>query len=207
MSVNQFPLPESIRIRLPAALSRSLIVWGGYINFKYSILKKLLTTLFLWSSQIVNALYYLKEKHGVIHRDVKPSNILLDASGRIKLCDFGISGRLVDSKAKTRSAGCAAYMAVSRLGDFGKKMGEPWDLVLLLGMGLVLTLLVFFSLRESILQIPLSQTMISEQMCGVLGSHWWAISTVLYYPAIYDDFTPTSTYCILCLLFIMPNVS
>jgi mitogen-activated protein kinase kinase 7 len=61
----------------------------------------------------VKALSYLKEKHDVIHRDVKPSNILIDEKGQIKLCDFGISGRLVDSKAKTRSAGCAAYMAVS----------------------------------------------------------------------------------------------
>ena len=51
----------------------------------------------------------------MIHRDVKPSNILLDKRGNVKLCDFGISGWLEESKAKTRSAGCAAYMAVSFL--------------------------------------------------------------------------------------------
>lgn len=61
----------------------------------------------------MEALNYLKEKHGVIHRDVKPSNILINEKGAIKLCDFGISGELVNSKAKTRQAGCVAYMAVS----------------------------------------------------------------------------------------------
>lgn len=65
---------------------------------------------------IVLALDYLKEKHDIIHRDIKPSNILLDAqTGRFKICDFGISGRLVNSKARTRGAGCAAYMAPERV--------------------------------------------------------------------------------------------
>uniref|UniRef100_A0A2M4CYR9 mitogen-activated protein kinase kinase n=1 Tax=Anopheles darlingi TaxID=43151 RepID=A0A2M4CYR9_ANODA len=63
----------------------------------------------------VRALAYLKDNHRVIHRDVKPSNILIDDHGNIKLCDFGISGRLVDSNARTRSAGCAAYMAPERI--------------------------------------------------------------------------------------------
>lgn len=39
----------------------------------------------------------------------------MDRRGNIKLCDFGISGQLVDSIAKTRDAGCRPYMAVSYL--------------------------------------------------------------------------------------------
>lgn len=31
----------------------------------------------------------------------------------MKMCDFGISGYLVDSVAKTMDAGCKPYMAVS----------------------------------------------------------------------------------------------
>lgn len=60
----------------------------------------------------VRALNYLKEELKIIHRDVKPSNILLKRNGDIKLCDFGISGQLVDSIARTKDAGCRPYMAV-----------------------------------------------------------------------------------------------
>ena len=70
----------------------------------------------LITSAVVRALNYLKDELKIIHRDVKPSNILLDRNGSIKLCDFGISGKLVDSIAKTRDAGCRPYMAPERIG-------------------------------------------------------------------------------------------
>jgi len=64
---------------------------------------------------VVNALHYLYSKLRVIHRDVKPSNILINRKGEVKMCDFGISGQLVDSVAKTMDAGCKPYMAPERI--------------------------------------------------------------------------------------------
>ncbi|XP_078427257.1 dual specificity mitogen-activated protein kinase kinase 6 isoform X6 [Cetorhinus maximus] len=60
---------------------------------------------------IVKALEHLHSKLSVIHRDVKPSNVLINVQGQVKMCDFGISGYLVDSVAKTMDAGCKPYMA------------------------------------------------------------------------------------------------
>lgn len=39
----------------------------------------------------------MKEQMNLIHRDVKPSNILLNKQGAVKICDFGISGHLTNS--------------------------------------------------------------------------------------------------------------
>ncbi len=44
--------------------------------------------------------------------DVKPTNVLVNKKGEVKLCDFGVSGQLEKSLAKT-NIGCQSYMAVS----------------------------------------------------------------------------------------------
>uniref|UniRef100_A0A668AHU2 mitogen-activated protein kinase kinase n=1 Tax=Myripristis murdjan TaxID=586833 RepID=A0A668AHU2_9TELE len=64
---------------------------------------------------IVRALEHLHSNLSVIHRDVKPSNVLINTQGQVKMCDFGISGHLVDSVAKTMDAGCKPYMAPERI--------------------------------------------------------------------------------------------
>lgn len=77
---------------------------------------------------VLEGLTYLYDVHRIIHRgmhttsyamlcadprilDIKPSNILCNSQGQIKICDFGVSGELINSIADT-FVGTSTYMSV-----------------------------------------------------------------------------------------------
>lgn len=74
--------------------------------------------------QLCEALEYAHSE-GVIHRDLKPGNMMVDRKGRLKLADFGIAATISDSSnrvsVKHPNSGTLAYMSPQHLrGEFPK---------------------------------------------------------------------------------------
>ena len=70
-----------------------------------------------YAREIAQAMEYLHAK-GVVHRDLKDGNVLVDAAGTCKVADFGIStivskvrGAAPATETLTRGAGTPAFMA------------------------------------------------------------------------------------------------
>jgi len=54
-------------------------------------------------------------EHGVLHRDLKPGNIMLDGRGRVRITDFGLAAFAENLDAEELRAGTPAYMAPEQL--------------------------------------------------------------------------------------------
>ncbi|MBU0702989.1 MAG: serine/threonine protein kinase [Chloroflexi bacterium] len=55
-----------------------------------------------WARQLMEALIYCHE-HGVIHRDIKPQNVVITSLGRVTLVDFGLAKLLDPNAPHTRT--------------------------------------------------------------------------------------------------------
>lgn len=113
---------------------------------------------------VVKGLQYLWDLK-IMHRDLKPNNMLVNTNGDVKLCDFGVSIQLVNSIAKTY-VGTNAYMAPERiLGDEYGIFSDVWSL----GLSLVEMCTGIFPYpsntnidRDSIAPIELLQCIVNE---------------------------------------------
>jgi len=70
---------------------------------------------------------------GVLHRDLKPGNIMIDGQGKVRITDFGVALRMT-GEVNRGLAGTPAYMAPEQLGQ-GGSVGPPSDIY---AVGLIL---------------------------------------------------------------------
>jgi len=56
---------------------------------------------------------------GVLHRDLKPGNVMIDGRGRAKITDFGLAVGIEDDKGGAEVSGTPAYMAPEQLAGKG----------------------------------------------------------------------------------------
>ncbi|KAM4062969.1 kinase [Hirsutella rhossiliensis] len=98
---------------------------GGDLRFHIS--RKTFTeeAVRFWIAELGCALRYIHGQ-GIIHRDVKPDNVLLDADGHVHLTDFNVASDVIPKRVLTSKSGTLAYLAPEVYAGKGYDVRADW---------------------------------------------------------------------------------
>lgn len=130
-----------------------------------------------YGAALADALHYVHQR-GLVHRDVKPANVLIAEDGRVHLADFGIA-RLVDAAHQTRTGdvlGTPAYFAPEQVA--GEPVGPPAD-VYALGIVLIECLTGRRPFEGTAMEVAMARLARAPELPASLPSDWRSLLSAM----------------------------
>ncbi|KAJ1645784.1 hypothetical protein LPJ64_002677 [Coemansia asiatica] len=99
---------------------------GGDLRFHMMRRRFVEGVIRFWIAELACAIDHLHRNHKIVHRDIKPDNILIDDQGHVALTDFNIATRIKGGQMHYSVAGTANYMAPEVVSGVGYTYSVDW---------------------------------------------------------------------------------
>jgi serine/threonine protein kinase len=103
-----------------------------------------------YAAQIVLAVGELHNK-GIMHRDLKLENIMVDEDGYLKLIDYGLAKNVSEGQLATSYCGTPEYIAPEMVDGTGHDFGVDWWAVGVLVYEMLIGVTPFFNRNKQVL--------------------------------------------------------
>ena len=114
-------------------------------------------TVIFYTAQMAIAIGYLHAK-GIVHRDLKLENILVDQDGYIKIIDYGLAKMLSDDQEATSFCGTPEYLAPEMVNQSGHDKSVDWWALGVLAYEMLIGVTPFFNKNKNMLLMKIKNS-------------------------------------------------